>query len=428
MTKTGQDDLAFPKQFLWGASTSAHQVEGGNHNNWSVWELENAKSLAKSAEYKIGHFPIWPKIQRLASSPDNYISGRAIDHYNRYESDFDIAKKMNLNAFRFSIEWSRIEPEEGKWDVAEIEHYRRYIAALKRRGIEPMVTLYHWTVPVWFMDKGAFGHASNIKYFVRFADKVIEELGKELRYVTTINEPDTVTMLGYYTQEHPPAVHSVRKMLRVYRNHLKAHKQVYSILKARSRRFKVGFVKSYAYVGTVNDTFVSKFMARLHQYLVNTIPLRYVGRKQDFIGVNYYHTDMWDGFTLHPSTRFNDHTEAVASDLGWLMRPENLESVLLGLKKYKKPIFVMETGVADRDDRYRKDWLNGTIRSVLAARQAGVNVQGYLHWSMFDNFEWAYGRWPCFGLIGIDYEDDFKRIPRKSAIYYASVVKKARGL
>lgn len=413
--------LRFSKHFLWGASTSAHQVEGGNHNNWSVWELENAKSLAAAASYKVGHLPAWGSIKKLATKPSNYVSGRAIDHYNRYEADFDLVKKMNLNAFRFSIEWSRIEPEEGVWDTDEIEHYRRYIAALKKRGIEPVVTLYHWTVPVWFAEKGAFARSGNVKYFVRFADKVLEQLGKDLRLVTTINEPDTVAGHGYFTQDHPPAEHSLRKMVWVYRNHLKAHKLVYKLAKKRSRRFKVGLVKSYAHIEAGDDRFSSRLAAWADRKVRDGLVLRYVGRNIDYIGVNYYFTDTYEGFRIV-------HGNNNVSDLGWEMIPQNLLHVLRRLGKRNKPLLVMETGVADRDDTYRKDWLNGTIRAVQQAVSEGVNIQGYMHWSMFDNFEWAYGRWPCFGLVAIDYENDLKRIPRKSAAYYAAIVKKARGL
>lgn len=413
--------LKFPKRFLWGAATSAHQVEGGTHNNWTVWELENAKALAGATKYKIGHLDNWSEIEKLAMSPENYVSGRAIDHYNRYESDFDIMKKMHFNAFRFSIEWSRIEPEEGVWDAAEIDHYRNYIAALKKRGIEPLVTLYHWTVPVWFAKKGAFARAGNIKYFVRFADKVLEELGADLRLITTINEPDTVASHGYLLQDHPPGIRSVLKMVWVYRNHLKAHKQIYSLARQWSRRFHVGFVKNYVCVQPANERFLSRFAVWLDYFVRDKIVLSYVGRKTAFIGVNYYFTDTYDGFKVV-------HDDSLQSDMGWEMRPGNLLHVLRRLGRHKKPLFVMETGVADKHDKYRKVWLTETIRAVQIALNEGVNVQGYLYWSMFDNFEWAYGRWPCFGLIEIDYDDNLKRIPRKSALYYAAVVKKARGV
>ena len=132
-----QQKLRFPKRFYWGASTSAHQVEGGTHNQWSIWELENAVALAQRARYQDTWLPDWERIEPQATDPKNYISGRATDHYSKYELDFDLLTKLNMNAFRFSIEWSRIEPEEGKWDTEAIEHYRKYLAALKERGIEP---------------------------------------------------------------------------------------------------------------------------------------------------------------------------------------------------------------------------------------------------------------------------------------------------
>lgn len=421
MPRQTRENLSFPKRFLWGASTSAHQVEGGNHNNWTVWELENAKALASSARYKLEHLDNWSNIKQQAVSPENYVSGRAIDHYTRYESDFDIAKKMHLNAFRCSIEWSRIEPEEGVWNAQEIEHYRQYFQSLRKRGIEPVVTLYHWTVPVWFAQKGAFARSGNVKYFVRFADKIFSELGKDLRIVTTINEPDTVAGHGYYTQDHPPAIHSPLKMVWVYRNHLKAHKLVYQAAKKYSRRLKVGFTKSYAAVMPGDERFTSRGAAWLDWLLRDWLPLTYVGRKQDYIGVNYYFTDVYKGImTVHDAEHVND--------LGWEMKPENLVTVLRKLGSRKLPILVLETGVADANDAFRKNWLTATIRAVQTAMKEGVNVQGYFVWSLFDNFEWAYGRWPRFGLIEIDYADDLQRIPRPSARYYAGIVKKARGV
>lgn len=420
--------IKFSKHFLWGASTSAHQVEGNTHNNWSVWELENAKALAKAAQYKIGHLPIWPEIKKQASTPSNYVSGRAIDHYNRYESDFDIVRKMNLNAFRFSIEWSRVEPEEGVWDIKAIEHYKKYLAALHKRGIEPVATLFHWTMPVWLAEKGGFVKASNIQYFVRFADKILEELGHDLRYITTINEPDTLAGMGYFTQEHPPGKRSPLQMLWVYRNQLRAHKLLYGLARKRSRRFKLGFTKAYSHRVLKTDKWSSKLSRWFVTLALDTLTLRYVGRKQDFIGVNYYHTDIYDGLKQLWAINYDDHKGEASNDLGWSLHPEDLEHVLKRLGRFKKPLIVMETGVADMHDQYRKQWLQGTILAIGRAMEAGVDVRGYLHWSMFDNFEWAFGSWPRFGLVGIDYEDDLRRVPRKSAVYYAQVVKKARGL
>lgn len=410
----------FPKRFFWGASCSSHQVEGNTHNNWSVWELENAKSLAQSAQYKISDLPIWPEIKDDATRPENYVSGIAVDHYNRYELDFDIAQKLNFNAFRFSIEWSRIEPQEGQWDASEIQHYRDYIAALKKRGLEPFITLFHWSVPTWFSEMGGFEHARNVKYFVRFAEKILQELGQDLRYITTINEPDSLVLMGYVTLDHPPQHHSYIKAFWVYRNLLKAHKDIYKIGKRMTRRFKIGFTKSYAWLRPGDESRMTRIGIRVDFWLRDDAVLSYVGRKTDFIGLNYYFSDRHTGIRV-------SSTQENVSDLGWEMRPEDLEHVIRRLwKRHKKPIIITESGVADKNDSYRQQWIMRSIMVMNAAMKDGADVFGYLHWAMTDNFEWAYGRWPRFGLVEIDYDNDLKRKVRKSAIWYGKAIKKMR--
>ena len=419
---TKRSTLQFPKRFFWGVATSAHQVEGGTHNQWTEWELENAKSLAKQAEYKLDELPRWSAIKAEAMHPENYVSGIAVDHYHRYEADFDMVRDMNLNAFRFSIEWSRLEPEEGVWDPAAIEHYRQYLRALKARGLEPFVTLYHWTVPVWFAKKGGFEKASNVTYFVRFAEKVLHELGRDIRYITTINEPDTVVGHGYFTQDHPPQAHAPLKGLWVYRNLLSAHRRVYTMAKKMSRRYQVGFTKSYAHVYAGDSRRLTKAMVRLDYLVRDDMVLGYVGRKTDFIGVNYYFSDRYIGrHIVNQADKVND--------LGWGMHPDHLEYVLrrLGRRRPKTPIFVTESGVADQGDRYRKWWIAHSVQAMQHALRDGVRVEGYLHWSFCDNFEWASGRWPRFGLVAIDYAT-LERTMRPSGVWYAALVKKARGL
>lgn len=411
----------FPKRFYWGASTSAHQVEGNNHNNWSVWELENAKSLANSAQYKLSDLEVWPAVRDDAGKPSNYVSGKAIGHYERYELDLAIAKKLHLNAFRFSIEWSRIEPKEGVWNLEAIEHYRDYIKAIQRHGMEPMPTLYHWTVPTWFSDKGGFEHARNIKFFTRFAEKVIDEYHQSVRYITTINEPDTVASHGYITLDHPPQKHSYIKAFLVYRNLLKSHKIIYRYAHKKSRRLRVGFTKSYAWVRAGDDRLITRLAVRVDFWLRDDVVLRYVHRQLDFIGLNYYFSDRHIGIAIE-----NEHDKL--NDLGWDMRPGDLKQVLLRLKKWKRPIIITETGVADHKDEHRKWWIAQSLAAVQGALQQGVDVFGYLHWSLFDNFEWAYGRWPRFGLVAIDYDDNLKRTVRPSALWYGRLIKKMRGL
>lgn len=414
-------ELKFPKRFYWGASTSAHQAEGSNHNNWSVWELENAKSLAKSAEWKLSDLPAWAEIRKQATDPDNYVSGVAIDHYQRYKLDLALAEKLNLNAFRFSIEWSRIEPEEGVWSREAIDHYRDYIREIKKRGMEPLPTLFHWTTPVWFSDRGGFEKSSNIKYFQRFAEKVIDEYHQDIRYITTINEPDTVVSHGYITLDHPPQSRSYLKAFLVYRNLLRAHKGIYKYAHRKSRRLKVGFTKSYAWVRAGDDRLLTRLAVRGDLWLRDDIVLWYVRRKLDFIGVNYYFSDRHIGFGI-------DNTNEQLNDLGWEMRPGDLKPVLVRLKKWNKPIIITESGVADHTDTYRKQWIASSISAIHGAMGEGVDIFGYMHWSLLDNFEWAYGRWPRFGLIEIDYDNNLKRTVRPSGIWYAKLVKRMRGL
>lgn len=400
-----QQPLSFPKRFFWGASTSAHQVEGGNHNQWSVWELENASRLAKESK----KYP-----------PDNYISGEACDHYNRYQEDFSLMKSMNMNSFRFSIEWSRIEPKEGVWDAEAIQHYRDYFQALKKQNIEPFVTLWHWTVPVWFANKGGFVKRRNVKYFVRFAEKVFAELGREFRYVVTINEPETYVHKGYLDSEWPPQVCSKAQTLRVYCNLAYAHKKVYRLAHKTSRRFIVGLAKNSAHIYPGDDARLSRWSASVATWAGDYFFLDKIKNQLDFIGLNHYFSYRIYGYRAH-------NPEEKQSDLEWDMQPQNIQFVLERLhKRYGLPIIITENGCADGEDKSRQWWLQRTIMAMHKALQNGVNLQGYLHWSLLDNFEWAYGFWPRFGLIAVDYKTQ-KRTPRSSAIWFAKIIGQMRG-
>ncbi len=413
--------ILFPKKFLWGASSSAHQVEGGQHNQWTVWELENAKALAMQAEYLYDHLPAWPRIRAYAKTPGNYISGVAVKHYELYEQDFAILRKLHLNAFRFSIEWSRIEPMEGIWDAEAIEHYRGYIAALKRSGIEPVVTLFHFTLPVWFATLGGFEKRSNIKYFVRFAEKVMSEVGADIRYVVTINEAETYAFESYHTSHWPPGVHNWRRALRVYRNLATAHNRVADMLHRKSRRYKVSVAKycTYAYPG--DDAWLTRLTAHIAQWALDDYWLRKVRRRCDWIGVNYYYSARFFGYRVHDP-------EQADNDMGVPMEPANLQFELERLwRRYKLPIMITENGLADGEDAKRQWWLTESIMAMQRAMAEGVKLFGYLHCSLTDNFEWDKGRWPRFGLAAVDYKTQ-ERTLRPSAVWLGNVIKKIRGL
>ena len=412
--------LSFPRKFLWGASVAAHQVEGNTHNQWTVWELEHAKALAAQAQYQYGDLPNWNDIKKQASSPDNYISGEASRHYDMYERDFDVVQKMNMNAFRFSVEWSRIEPEEGVWNAEAIDHYKAYVAALKKRNIEPVMTLFHFTLPVWFAEKGGFEHKKNVQYFTRFAEKIVSELGASVKYIITLNEPEVYATESYYSGNWPPAVRSKKRWWSVMKNLAYAHRQTAKMIHGMNRRYKVSIAKNSNFYYAGDDSVLSRKSTDIMQYLQDDYFLKKVVKDCDFIGVNYYFSNRVYGYRVH-------NPEDRISDLGWDLSPANLEQALERLhEKDDLPIIITENGVADASDEHRQWWITQTILAMQKAMARGVKLEGYLHWSLLDNFEWDKGRWPRFGLLEVDYET-FKRKPRSSAVWFAKVLKKIRS-
>jgi beta-glucosidase len=413
---------SFPKRFLWGAATAAHQIEGSTHNQWSVWELENAKAKAAQAEYQYRDYPSWDRIKAEAKSPVNYVSGRLANHYDRYEEDFDLLEKMHMNAYRFSVEWSRIEPQEGHWNAEAIAHYKQYIASLKRRGIEPVMTLVHFTLPVWFAEKGGFEYRANIKHFVRFAERVMTEIGKGVKYVVTINEPEVYASASYHNQDWPPAQASKFKTWRVLNNQLTAHKKAYKVLKRLNPRLRIGIAKNSVYYYPGDTAWLSRVSAGIMQWAQDDYALRIIAKHSDFLGLNYYFSSRVLGYRVH------NPENIPSSDLDWSIAPGDIEYVLQRWHRaYNKPILITENGIADATDQYRQDWIKETIVAMQRAQEEGVEILGYLHWSLIDNFEWAYGKWPRFGLAAVDYKTGARTL-RPSAVWFGRVVKKLRGL
>lgn len=419
MNDNNENDKVFPKSFFWGASTAAHQVEGGLENQWTVWEREHAKELAQSAHQRLTEVPSWNDIKDRAEDPANYISGKGVDHYKHYKEDFDLIKKLNLNAYRFGIEWSRIEPEEGRWDEAAIEHYRKYIRELRSRHIEPFANLWHWTFPVWFDKKGGFQKRSNVAYFERFVQKISDELAEDLTYIITINEPNVYVTFGFIIGEWPPQQKNIFLALRVYRNLARAHKRAYRILKKEKPMLQIGVAQQLANIQAKHPhSLFDQFSTQRMRYFWNWWFLKRVRKYQDFVGVNFYFSDYYTGLFK------KDNPRVPLSDQGWYMEPEGLYPLLLRTwKHFKKPIYVTENGLADEADEYRRWWIEETIVAMQRAISEGVDLRGYFHWSLLDNFEWKYGWWPKFGLVAVDRERDMKRTIRPSAKWFASRIK-----
>lgn len=423
----------FPKGFLWGASISSHQAEGGTYNQWTVWELEHASMLAKTAPNKyvtstaaytqLDQLPNWEMIKKQALNPENYVSGKGIDHYNRYTEDFSLLKKLNLNAFRFGIEWSRIEPKDGEWDEEALQHYRDYIAELNRRGIEPMLNIWHWTVPIWFEEKGAFKKASNLKYWRRFVQKIADEFGKEVTYIITINEPNVFTAFSYVLGEWPPQEkNNFISASRVIWHLVRAHKQAYKIMKVKNPQLQIGVATQLANIQAKRPhNIFDEFSTKLMRYFWNWWFLRRIRKQQDFVGINYYFSDYYTGLLRR------ENPNVPISDLGWYMEPEGLYPLILrAWAHYKKPVIITENGVADSGDTYRQWWLEETIIAMERAISEGVDLRGYFHWSLLDNFEWSYGWWPKFGLIAVDRKRGMERTIRPSAKWFADKIDKLR--
>lgn len=412
----------FPKRFLWGAATAAHQVEGNTHNQWTVWELENAKSLAAQAEYHIHDYPSWDRVKGDAKDPHNYVSGKLADHYPRYKEDLAFLTKMNMNAYRFSIEWSRVEPQEGAWNVEAIAHYKEYLAEINRREIEPVVTLLHFTLPTWFSDMGGFEKRANVKYFIRYVEKVVSELGSAFRYVVVINEPEVYAYQSYILQEWPPAVSSKYRFWRVMNNQAYAIRRSAKVIHSINRRFKVGVADNSVFFYPGDSAWLSHLSARIMQYFQGDYLVGKYIKHLDFLGVNYYMSQRVLGYRIH-NPENQPH-----SDVNWPIAPADIEFVLERMyEKYQKPILITENGLADAEDVYRQEWIKETILGMQRAVGRGVHLLGYLHWSLMDNFEWAYGKWPRFGLVKVNYKTGERQL-RPSAIWFGGVIKKLRGL
>ncbi|MBI4054328.1 MAG: glycoside hydrolase family 1 protein [Candidatus Doudnabacteria bacterium] len=391
--------LVFPKGFLWGSAVSAHQTEGNNiYSDW--WEWENSQRRAG-------------ELEALPQDPSLFRSGAACDFYHRYEQDFDLVSALHQNAFRLSLEWARMEPKQGFYDEQAWDHYRKVLQSLKKRNVKTFVTLHHFTLPAWFAHQGGFERAENTGKFVNFAQTAAQKLGEDVDFWLTINEPEIYSSHAYLFGRYPPQKKSWAAMYRVVKNLIWAHNQAVRAIKQVSSK-PVGM--SYHRIDLLPRSIFSKFLRDLVHYVNNEYILRRTINACDFVGINYYGHSHIGFFGRHAHTQ--EHHEV--NDLGWGIHPEGLERVLVGLKKYHKPIYVTENGLADAKDEKRERFIRDHLYYVHRAMERGADVRGYLHWSLLDNFEWAHGFSPRFGLVQVDYPSQERTI-RASAYQYAEI-------
>ena len=382
----------FPKDFLWGAAVSSYQTEGGNiHCDWYEWE-------------KQGH----------GKEP----CGQACRHYELYEKDWDLAASLKLNSVRLSVEWSRIEPEEGQFNQKEIDHYVGVVRSLKERGIEPLVTLHHFTNPLWLSKRGGWLNHRVPVYFRRFTEKIVSPLSPYVRYWATINEPNVYAYCGYVECKWPPQEKSWIKAVMVQDNFMRGHVEAYRAIKKiySANKLPIPMVSIAQHLRgflPAGNNPIHRFRAKFNDYFFNFRFLDTVIqlKTMDYIGVNYYTCEFF------PAPK----TGLPVNSLGWMVYPEGLFLLLLRLKHYKLPVMILENGICTDDDQKRWEFIREHISSVKQAMLRGVKVTGYFYWSLIDNFEWEQGFGPRFGLIEVDYSTYQRRV-RESALKYSEEI------
>jgi beta-glucosidase len=422
------DSLSFPDGFKWGVATAAYQVEGNNTNcQWHEWEE--------------GHL----------AADDR--SGLACDWWEHAEVDFDRAQALGVTGLRLSLEWSRIEPEEGRWDDAAIARYRAMLQGLRDRGIEPLVTLHHFTNPLWLERRGAFEQPAVVALFERYARHCVNAFGDLCDFWCTVNEPNVYAVCGYLIGMWPPGrMTDTVAALHVQGNLLRAHAAAYRAIHEVQPGARVGIAHSMilfdpAFAASPLDQFAAwtqdvGFNALvLHALARGRAPmvlrpftgdLRAVRGTCDYLGLNYYTRQMVAFDPRRPSElfarrfiragteRMDGGTSLALVDSFGEIYPDGLRRVLLRLARYGKPIYVTENGFADVADRTRPRALVRTLAAMRAAIAQGAPIRGYYHWTLTDNFEWAEGWTVHFGLFAVNRVTQ-ERTARASADVYRRI-------
>jgi len=386
----------FPEGFLFGSSTAAHQVEGGNVNNdWWACEHADVTTCVES-------------------------SGDAIDQWHRYAEDFELLAGLDQNAHRLSLEWSRIEPAPGEFSRAALEHYRRVLGTLDDLGLTAFVTLHHFTLPRWLSERGGWLAPDAVERFGRYTERVAAALGDLMPFAGTINEPQIVAYFGYCDGNFPPGLRHPGLWKRATQKLIAAHEAAVTAVKSGRGDPQAGVclqLPAFEPARPEDPACVAAFDELRHEF--EDVYLD--GLQGDWVGVQYYSRMRVDPAV---SGRFAPAPAgAPLTQMGWELHPEGLHRAITAAAGSGLPVYVTENGIATDDDPQRTDYLATHLAQVARALADGVDVRGYIHWSSFDNFEWAEGYRPTFGLIGINREDGLRREVRPSARAYGAVAR-----
>lgn len=411
--------IQFPRGFLWGTATAAHQVEGQNkNNNWYEWE-------------QAGH------------TEDQ--SGLACDWWGgRWKEDFDRAAETGQNAHRLSVEWSRIQPERERWDNSALERYREMLRGLNNRNMTAMVTLHHFTDPLWFMEIGGWESDEAPELFAEFVRKTVSALKGYTNLWVTLNEPNVYAYSGYVAGVFPPGKTDMNVAFKVMANMVRGHALAYKAIHEEQREARVGMAHQYRSMFPKNswsplDRWVAKTQSRIFndlfpratvdgklKFLLKTVSIPEAIGTQDFMGLNYYSRDTVSfdlrmagelfGARSYPDDADLSETDFIANE------PEGFFEALRWARRFDKDIIVTENGVEDSRDEMRPRYLAQHIQQLWRATNFNWRVKGYFHWSLVDNFEWERGWTQRFGLWELDVETQ-KRRKRKSAEFYEEICK-----
>jgi beta-glucosidase len=395
----------FPKGFIWGAAVAGHQVEGDNVSS-DAWLLENVKPSAFMEP-----------------------SGSAVDHYRLYDQDIAMLAALGLNTFRFSIEWARIEPVEGKFSVAAIEHYRDVLKSCQKHKVGAMVTFNHFVTPAWFAARGGWEVDGAAQLFARYCGKVATELGAMMTAATTLNEPNLPIMLfrtpspisgmvGTPAEKAMLAAAAKQSGSDKYSSWifgdfdkieagmLEGHRLGYRAIKACCPKLPVGIS-----ISIIDDQAVGDPAMRDHKRAISYETwFKAIMKDGDFIGVQTYSRDL-----IGPEGELPPPEGSRRTDSGYEFYPQALEATIRYTREHVKlPIYVTENGIATTDDKLREEYINVALNGVANCLKDGIDVRGYVHWSLLDNFEWIFGYRPQFGLVAVD-RASMKRTVKPSA-------------
>ena len=383
--------ISFPDGFLWGTATAAHQVEGGNWNNdWWVWE----------------HDP-----QSRCVEP----SGDACDHFYRYPQDIKLLADLGFTTYRFSIEWSRVQPERGMWSRSALEHYRRMCATCHEHGIQPIVTFHHFTTPRWVSAHGGWEEPETAELFARFAERVTAHLGDLMPWACTFNEPNVVATMGYLAGVFPPGRRDAALRRAVNDILIDAHHKSVEAIRSGPGDAKVGLTLSMSDWQAVDGGELRRDRIRRNMEDV----FLEAARADDFIGVQTYTRTR-----VGPDGALGPEGDNPVTQMGYEVWPEALEATIRRATEVTGgvPVLVTENGIGTDDDNLRIDYVRRALHGVRACLDDGIDVRGYTYWSALDNFEWALGYGPTFGIIAVDRET-FERTPKPSAAFLGQIAK-----